>query len=552
MPSSIVTLELSSCNELVSAQQQMYELTVSSISIRTDIDETGSSPGKAPIISGGCKSLSFRIAASENSSDPPIQFTNVITAQIQSSSNKLILRQWKRGACWWNCNTNNNRLISNITRGATFLSGETEQTEEDSTTLLMAKAEVEGYRVANLAFRDEDVYIAQVLYFSHDELHPAALNIASDKDGDIASNTTDDGFIEPWAILSYFEHGTCTPRNSVSTTSCINEIRLKDDLSFSMQLETPTTNTNDSPECTMCSYYPTTMIKTRHEFGFDEPHPRHGRVPADECLGYVKMILRDVVFPLQRYFFLTQRTDIDRFDLASLSCLHRVQCGDNASAMEPKAFQYLDMVSLCNHALDGLSSSSKYNENRTRVILEMLKQCVTTLQNEWIDLESIDSLPPVLCHMDLQPQNLAFRHEAISTQLNANHEADSCKVAAVMDWEEACYADPRFELILICRKVLTNREQAEMVWQLFSEQVQVWKQEIMRRNHGHEIGWNAGPLEPWLKLECVHSLCTLVIQLLDSVGGGRSPWETKTDLLEKINRERQRLVIMGWAFCDVK
>jgi hypothetical protein len=526
----------------------MYELVVSSISIGSVKNETFSPGEKAPT-TGGCSSLSFPIAAPENASGAPLQLINIIQS-LHRSNNKLILRQWKRGACWWNCNTNSNRLISLITRGAISLSGDTEPSEKDSNTVQMAKAEVEGYRVANLALRDRDIYTAQVLYFSHDELHPAVLNIASDKYGDITSNTIDDGFVEPWAILSYFEHGTYIRSNSDSS-SCTNEIQLKDDLSF-IQLEPHPINANDPTDYTLCNYYVTTMIKLRHEFGFDEPHPRHGRVPIDECLGYAKMILRDVVFPLQRHFFLEQHRDIDRFNLIALSCFDGAQHGDNPSAIEPKAFQYLDMISIYNHALDGLSSSSKYNDNRTVAILEMLKQCLETLQNEWTHRESIKMLPPVLCHMDLQPQNLAFRHEANSKQRNTSHQVDACNVAAVMDWEEACYADPRFELILICRKVLANRDQAELVWQYFSEQIQVWKQEKMRRNHNRYVDWDVGPLEPWLKLECVHSLCTLVIQFLDSTSGGRSPWETETDLLEKIDRERQRLVMMGWTFCDVK
>ena len=54
-----------------------------------------------------------------------------------------------------------------------------------------------------------------------------------------------------------------------------------------------------------------------------------------------------------------------------------------------------------------------------------------------------------------------------------------------------------------------------------------------------------------LKLETVHSLCTLLLQAMDLLGGGRSPWETKPDLLGKDNRERRRLVQkMGWHFCD--
>ena len=120
-----------------------------------------------------------------------------------------------------------------------------------------------------------------------------------------------------------------------------------------------------------------------------------------------------------------------------------------------------------------------------------------------------------------------------------------------MKRKEACYADPRFELVLICRKVVANRDQADEIWQLYAEQVQLWKQEF-KTQYKKRVNWDIGSIEPWLKLECVHSLFTLVIQLLDDVGGGRSPWETKTDILGKIEREKQRLVIMGWSFCNLE
>ena len=67
-----------------------------------------------------------------------------------------------------------------------------------------------------------------------------------------------------------------------------------------------------------------------------------------------------------------------------------------------------------------------------------------------------------------------------------------------------------------------------------------------------KLNWEVGPIEPWLRLETVHSLCTLLLQAMDFLGGGRSPWETKPDLWGKIDRERQRLVKMGWLFCDYK
>ena len=52
-----------------------------------------------------------------------------------------------------------------------------------------------------------------------------------------------------------------------------------------------------------------------------------------------------------------------------------------------------------------------------------------------------------------------------------------------------------------------------------------------------------GPIDPWLKLETVHSLITLSMQGLNL--GGRSPWEGRPELWKKIIRELKRLVDLG-------
>jgi hypothetical protein len=105
-----------------------------------------------------------------------------------------------------------------------------------------------------------------------------------------------------------------------------------------------------------------------------------------------------------------------------------------------------------------------------------------------------------------------------------------------LDWEEAAFADPRFELLLLCRKVCANRSQADEVWK-------VYREELPQPN--------LGSVEPWLKLETVHSLTTLLLQSMDLLGGGRNPWETKPDLWGKIQREFYRLASSGWAFCNI-
>ena len=111
-------------------------------------------------------------------------------------------------------------------------------------------------------------------------------------------------------------------------------------------------------------------------------------------------------------------------------------------------------------------------------------------------------------------------------------------------------SDPRFEILLICRKVLANHEQAEKLWQSYSSYVKQLNTLFTSESNNDIKQWEVGPLTPWLKLETVHSICTLLLQSMDLLGGGRSPWETKPDLGGKIDRERQRLVQLGWLFCE--
>ena len=527
-----VTLRISSIKELPSAQQQMYELVVSNVSIEASGEPSNESGNKC-IQTTDCKSISFPIhTPNDSQTNDSSDLLGFIAKALKLSSNKLIVRRWKRGACWWNCNMNNEKLVS-FARGCSCVPADVTYPEEDClTTLKMAKAEVDGYRLSRLALKDSHVQIAEVLYFSHDERCPTSFNLASSSNYENGENGTND-FIEPWAVLSYFDH-------------CNN-------YDPDMPFNPPSEATNSDPTLIRdldqkpCYHYPTTMIKTRHEFGFDEPHPRHGRVPINESLDYVKLILRDVVYPLHSYFFLNDMDGLER-QLTSLSWVDPTK---NSTA---QPFQYLDMVSIYSCVLNRVSNSTNCNfkDEKTTAMLDMLNKCVTMLQDEWDHLSSC-ALPAVLCHMDLQPQNLAFlhshnHHDTINCY--ATHNPDLCHVAAVMDWEEACYADPRFELILLCRKVLANRVQAEIIWQSYSDKIQSLRHELMTK-HCRHLDWMVGPIEPWLKLECVHSLITLFIQFLDRFGGGRSPWETKTDLLCKIDRERQRLVTMGWSFCDL-
>jgi Phosphotransferase enzyme family len=266
----------------------------------------------------------------------------------------------------------------------------------------------------------------------------------------------------------------------------------------------------------------TGMTKVREEFGFVEPHPRWGRVPVNESLEYAMNVLQSVILPLHHYYF-TETI---------------------SGSSQPKAYAYMDAIwlykrtyetILVNHtterqdALENGDSSDKLQD-----AIRKLGSAIDRLEKDAASQQSktlIVALPPVLCHMDFQPQNLMF---ARRRRLDNEQEDPAAFIVSVLDWEEAAYADPRFELLMMCRKVCANKEQAASIWQKYQEEMAGVVE--------------LGPMEPWLKLETVHSLTTLLVQA--TAGGGRSPWESKPDLWGKIDREFQRLTAAGWTFCN--
>lgn len=322
------------------------------------------------------------------------------------------------------------------------------------------------------------------------------------------------------------------------------------------------------------------MVKIRHEFGFDEPHPRHGRVPIELSLTYAINILNSFILPMHSAFFLASNKSNNsstngndcwihedeeiKKDLRSTSwhitCLkgHKNEndiTGTNiAEDTSTRPCRYQDMILVYDDAILKLEEKIQHTTNGSDAELtdaiSTLRQCLTTLNDEAISRygdslilsECSNNVPAVICHMDLQPQNMMLlkMRYAINDNLLSKSKI-SCfavpQVASVLDWEEACYADPRFELLLICRKVVANRKQADCIWDHYSK--------VMKQRFNIDIG----PLEPWLKLETIHSLLTLLMQSMNLLGGGRSPWEQKPDLKGKIEREFLRLAEMGWLFC---
>lgn len=258
------------------------------------------------------------------------------------------------------------------------------------------------------------------------------------------------------------------------------------------------------------------MIPVRHEFGFDEPHPRWGRLPIESCHMYGDLLLQEVVIPLHRQW--QSQSNGDTTGLLGVS------------KETTRGFRYLDMIHLYQQLMSGVLVPMKDLQSPffQHAIL-VLKQVITRLVIEAKDQgliageESSSSPPCVPCHMDLQPQNLIFAY---------SNQSNKPVIVSVLDWEDAAYADCRFELLMMGRKVMANRPQADRLW----------------KSYEGIMGVTLGPIEPWLRLETTHSLISLLLQAV--VGGGRNSWEQLEDVQQKMIREFQRLVELGWEFCS--
>lgn len=353
----------------------------------------------------------------------------------------------------------------------------------NSSCLELAKSEVSGYELARSIMDSKmhptepciKIRIPKIIYFEYSK------------------------GLSPWAVFSY-----------------INDIRNFVDEHV------------DHCNWTIADDFIMNMVKVRQEFGFLEPHPRHGRVCQKDALQYALQLLDSIVVPIHVQFFLEDKMD----DLSVKKLVAGHHMPDRGEGKTPAPITYNDMICFYKETLSKLKCASEtYIDDRIKDILQILDSCIHGLTTEIL---KINYLPPALCHCDLQPQNAIFCRE----RQNLNHAP---YIVSILDWEEAAIADPRFEIMLICRKVVANHEQARAVWNHYHHCLK------MRFN---DLANALGPLEPWLKLEGVHTLLTLCMQIMDMQGGGRNPWEQLTDLLEKINRELFRLETLGWKFCN--
>jgi len=381
----------------------------------------------------------------------------------------------------------------------------------------IARSEMAGYRIARRAL--PDINVPDVLYFSHDSNNNSS---EQQQEHDLNSSKND----KPWSVLAY-----------VGEKSMLFN-----------------TTTNFGPD----NSWMETMVKTRREYGFDEPHPRWGRVPEDECVAYTETVLRNVILPLHAYMhhqhycfdniITTETRDLRRSPPTNSKTNNRPSSTDSDSTLR-HGFTYRTMVDLYQREHEQMKQTMAFTTSKSNVVLKaavnVLGEAIKVLAQQ---VPYLQESPPslVLCHMDLQPQNLIFATpEEAATTINRS-SADGGRrslprISSVLDWEEAALADPRFELLLLCRKVCANRQQAEIIWRTYQRETTNYLEE------------NAlGPIQPWLALETVHSITSLLLQSMDLLGGGRSPWESKPDLQGKIQREIQRLVVeYGWTFCNV-
>jgi thiamine kinase-like enzyme len=403
------------------------------------------------------------------------------------------------------------------------------------------------------------VCIPDVIYFSEPK----------DNKTSSISGLTSTSTKHPWGLFSYVGEGS-------------NHI-----LNNSMD-ENGTENETEK-QWVACEDFIRDMVKIRHEFGFDEPHPRHGRVNTNQALEYAFHVLDTVILPLHTAFYdeyynnttsnatglhimtsnentLLQKDglDIGWNNYISSSKYDNINSNINPSTSKTaiRPCRYNDMIELYQVIVSYLkkavtskmptstNTSSKINHDiKMEELMNVLDKCVQTLQYETLETnrEENDGLPPVLCHMDLQPQNMILCREE-NKQCSLELSGEIPHIFSVLDWEESCYADPRFELLLLCRKVVANRDQANILWEHYAMVMLDRFGKMMNRNESQTKTSVLGSIEPWLKLETVHSLITLSMQGLNL--GGRNSWEGQSELWNKILREVKRLVDLGWNFCN--
>ena len=504
---------------------------------------------------------------------------------MRSGKNRLVLRIWKGGSRWWNLNRNVDHVE-------------------------LARSEIMGYGVAREAF--EECYRSEHKNQDGNNANPETFG-SVDTTVSVRTETRTGERLAPWmvpkiprvlhfhapAIQHHNSEEAPQPRPQPPSYKEVRKTAIESEASSSDSealcwavMEYVGADENDILSTTTdgcCdtgaddavkgnhSYakidrsYLEGMIKIRMEFGFEEPHPRWGRVPVDQALHYAGTILHEVLLPLHRY---SSRLGDQRRDNSHLK--------PRRSPLELPFYNigaktFSGMVELYRRALKDVvsadprqksdvdRSSSSSSSSSSERWDDRIDACIQRLDEEICFLDSVATgqpsaippLYPVLVHLDLQPQNLIFFQKPSSLSADgpptngtlnvpeglSSHSEEhgdgvplfgegKSSVFSVLDWEDAAWADPRFDLMLLCRKVCANRHQADAIW---------CEYELSIADGNGSTPGVLGPIEPWLRLETVHSVATMLLQSVDLVNGGRNPWETKKDLWGKLQREFTRL-----------
>lgn len=470
-----------------------------------------------------------------SSSDHNIKNNKEWAEAMRSGKNRLVLRIWKGGSRWWNLNRNENPLE-------------------------LARSEINGYRIARTAFEE---YRSLKRTIQNETIDDNKNN----NNAAAASKKSEMNTIEtiPWMVPkiprvihfhlprseeSRFEEPLSTAPTEtaavepaapfVSESLCWAVLEYvgadeNDDLMTTAGEGEDFGDGDVATETGSCRgvvkidrSYLEGMVKSRREFGFDEPHPRWGRVSVDEALHYARSILNEVLLPLHHctscHYNNQEKPDIAAKTFSGMLKLYRQAWKDVSMA-----------IPLLKHQKLIVNGGSKGWDDRIEVCLQNLDEGITFLNrvansddnsngDNNRDSTRIPPLDPVLLHLDLQPQNLIFYEPSVAVA--ARKKIPS--VFSVLDWEDAAWGDPRFDLVLMCRKVCANRDQADVLWSEYATATAASNKLL-------------GPIEPWLRLETVHSIATMLLQSMDLVNGGRNPWETKKDLWGKLQREFTRL-----------
>ena len=203
------------------------------------------------------------------------------------------------------------------------------------------------------------------------------------------------------------------------------------------------------------------MVRSRFEYGHLEDHPRHGRLPEGVSLGYCKHLLTAYFHPLCKDHWARPPADSpDVTPQSLLALMMKVACAAGATSRLKSAIDFLSNV-----------------------------------------FAEVQPLRAVVCHCDLQPQNAAFRERSGEPDFFSMGEREQYVLGKIFDYEESRFCDPRFELMFMCRKVLSNVDDAEVLWSFFGR---------FAEGEG-EGGPSVGELWCWLALECLHTMvCDLV------------------------------------------